>query len=531
MIRRALISVSNKTGLIELGKALKHFQVEILSTGGTAKALNEAKIETISISDYTGFPEMMEGRLKTLHPRVHGALLGIRDSKEHQEEAKTYGIDWIDLVVVNLYPFEKLAESSKKHSWSDLIENIDIGGPTMIRAAAKNHQFVTSIVDPKDYKEVIQRIKKNSQNPFDIEFRYRMAAKAFRHCGMYDSLIAETLSHYEIDEQRNLKRQEYPKYHSFHGKLQQNLRYGENPHQKGAVYRLTRPWEYFPFSQSLQGKELSYNNFLDADAAWKCLRELPPHSCVIVKHGNPCGVGVGSNSSEGFERAFRADPESAFGGVVAISGEVDSKLAGTISERFFEIVCAESFSVEAREVFQSKKNLRLVLIPKVSELPEERSPSIDLQKLSGAYLVQEPDDLGAYNDLTFGPDLQVATKLEPTPEQVKALRLAWIIAKNVKSNAVIIANDKQSLGIGAGAVNRKYATQGAVSRAKSAPSDIKVCASDGFFPFSDSIPLLQEAGVSAIVQPGGSMRDQEVIDACNEAGISMLFTKARHFRH
>jgi len=531
MIRRALISVSDKTGLIELGKALKHFQVEIISTGGTANALQEAGIESISVSDYTGFPEMMEGRLKTLHPRVHGALLGRRNDPKDEEDAGTYGIQWIDLVVVNLYPFEAASEKSKRPEWNDLIENIDIGGPAMIRAAAKNHEFVTTVVSPKDYRDLIQRMKKNSENPFDFKFRYHMAAKAFRHTAVYDSVIAQTLSHFEVDEEKGLTRRDYPRYHFVHGQIHQDLRYGENPHQSAAAYRILRPREYMPISTSLQGKELSFNNFLDADAAWKLLLELPPKSSVILKHNNPCGVACGETEKESFTQALQADRQSAFGGIIGISGEIDSELAEIISESFFEIVCAHSFSVGAREVFQKKKNLRLILLPSIQALEDHQRSSVDIRKLTGLYLLQDADSLGAYNEYVFGPDLQCVTKKEPSEKEMEAMRLAWVTAKHLKSNAVVITNSKQTLGIGCGEVNRKFATEAAIKRASEHRSEVRVCASDGFFPFADSIHPLKEAGVTAIVQPGGSMRDQEVIDACNDLGLSMLFTKTRHFRH
>ncbi|PIR23455.1 MAG: bifunctional phosphoribosylaminoimidazolecarboxamide formyltransferase/inosine monophosphate cyclohydrolase [Deltaproteobacteria bacterium CG11_big_fil_rev_8_21_14_0_20_45_16] len=531
MIKRALISVSDKTGLIELGKALKHFQVEIISTGGTAAALREANIETTSVSDYTGFPEMMEGRLKTLHPRVHGALLGKRHDPQHEKDAMTYGIKWVDLVVVNLYPFEKVATETKKPAWSSLIENIDIGGPAMIRAAAKNHEYVTVVVQPKDYKDIIQRLKQSPQNPFDLAYRYKLAMKAFRHTAIYDSSVAEHLSQYEIDETKELQRKNFPLYHSIHGKLQQDLRYGENPHQKAAVYRLTRPQEYFPVSQSLQGKELSFNNFLDADAGWRCLLELPPKSCVILKHNNPCGAGWCETEEKSYVQAWKADSESAFGGIVAISGHIEGRLAERIVENFFEIICAESFSVEAREIFQRKKNLRLMHLPKVGDLKDEQRPYFDFRKVTGAYLLQDTDYLGSFNDYVLGPDLRCVTEKNPSDEELRALRMGWIIAKNLKSNAVVIANGEQTLGIGCGDVNRKFATQSALMRSANLESKLKVCGSDGFFPFPDSIELLKQAGVTAIIQPGGSMRDQQVIDACNQSKISMLFTGIRHFRH
>ncbi len=530
MIRRALISVSDKTGLIELGKALKHFQVEILSTGGTAQLLNEATIKTISVSDYTGFPEMMDGRLKTLHPKIYGALLGRRDLEADQAEARTYGMDWIDLVVVNLYPFEKVAAQNKKPDLKELIENIDIGGPTMIRAAAKNHQFATVVVDPKDYSLIIQKMKDNPENPFDASFRYEMAVKALRTTALYDSFISQTLSQFEWNGS-DLKRSAHPKFHFLHGRLSQELRYGENPHQSAAYYKLQQPAERSPLSESLQGKELSFNNIFDSDAAWRLISELPANSAVIIKHNNPCGVGIGETPLESYQKAYRADPESAFGGIVAISGTVDQALAKELSEPFFEIVCAENFTVEAREILQVKKNLRLILIP---ELPEEfdlyRS-SVDIKKVTGGYLVQEPDQIGVFSERVLGHESQCVTKKQPTAEELKALQLAWVVSKSTKSNAVVIANSTQTLGIGCGQVNRKFSTEHACSKASAFESSIKVCASDGFFPFPDSIEILAQNGITAVVQPGGSIRDAQVIDACDAAGVSMIFTKARHFSH
>lgn len=530
MIKRALISVSDKTGLIELGKALKHFQVEILSTGGTATLLNDATIKTVSVSDYTGFPEMMDGRLKTLHPKIYGALLGRRENPDDLKEAKTYGIDWIDLVVVNLYPFEKVASAHAKPNLDDLIENIDIGGPSMVRAAAKNHKFTTVIVDPKDYSKVIQRMKENPDDPFDAKFRYHMAVKAFRYTALYDSFISQTLSQFEWDG-LELKKHPFPLYHSIHGKLSQSLRYGENPHQKAAYYKLQMPREKSPLSESLQGKELSFNNIFDSDSAWKLLKELPKNSTVIIKHNNPCGVGVGDSPLKSYERAFKADPESAFGGIVAISGEVDQVLAKALCEPFFEIICAESFSLEAREVLQTKKNLRLMLIPEVATESELYAATMDLKKVVGGYLVQDPDQFGLFNDGILGPDAMVATKRSPTEAELKALRLAWVVSKNSKSNSIVIANESQTLGIGCGQVNRKFSSEHAARRAAQFDSSLRVCASDGFFPFADSIEILHENKVTAIVQPGGSIRDQEVIEACDRHGIAMIFTRARHFSH
>lgn len=532
MIKRALISVSDKTGLVELGKALKHFQVEIISTGGTASALQEANVDVVQVSDYTGFPEIMDGRLKTLHPRVHGGLLGRRSDPKDEEFAQTYGIRWIDLVVVNLYPFEDVVENNKRPEYSDLIENIDIGGPAMIRAAAKNNQDVVVVVDPSDYKDLIRRLKSSGQEEIDREYCYEMAMKAFHHTAIYDSRIAETLSQYRLKEEgQPLERENFPRYHFISGKLGHELRYGENPHQKAAVYRLQYPREGNPLGQSLQGKELSFNNYLDADSAWRVLTELPPKSTVIVKHNNACGVGMGESESESFLRARGADPESAFGGIVAISGNIDEKLAREITENFVEIVCAESIDVDARDVFAEKKNLRLLLLPSIKNLSQEEREFTDIRKIQGSYLVQEGDQLGQFGHHILGPDLSCATKKEPSKEEMDALCFAWVVAKNTKSNAIVIANQTQTLGIGAGEVNRKFASEAAVRRAEKFDSKIRVCASDGFFPFADGVELLRKGGVSAIIQPGGSIRDQEVIDACDAAGISMLFTKARHFRH
>lgn len=530
MIRRALISVSDKTGLIELGNALKHFQVEIISTGGTARYLQEAKIDCTEVSDYTGFPEMMEGRIKTLHPRVHGGLLGRRDDPVHEEAAKNYGIKWIDLVVVNLYPFEKAAHATKKPKWKDLIENIDIGGPTMIRAAAKNHEYVSVLVDPLDYAKFIQKLKENPNEGFDEEFRYKMATKAFAHTALYDSLIAETLSHYTL-QNKELHRNNFPYYHFMHGKIKNELRYGENPHQKAAIYGLEYPREKSPLSNSQQGKALSFNNLLDADSAWKTIVELPPQSTVIIKHNNPCGVGLGKNLHESYDRALNADPESAFGGIVALSGEVDATLAEKMSSHFFEIICAESYSVEAREVLQKKKNLRVILLPEIQTAMKEYGGQIDVRKIAGSYLVQESDDLGTYSDYVLGPDVTCVTKRQPTDQELQGLRLAWVVSKNIKSNGIVIANEFQTLGIGCGQVNRRFASEGAALRAKEFDSKIRVCASDAFFPFADNIKVLQDAKVTAIVQPGGSKRDQEVTDACDAYEIAMLHTKTRHFKH
>lgn len=530
MIKRALISVSDKTGIVELGRALKHFQIEIISTGGTAKLLEDAKVPVTSVSDYTGFPEMMEGRLKTLHPKVFGSLLGRRTESSHVEEAKTYGIKWVDLLVCNLYPFEKVATSTKRPEWKDLIENIDIGGVSLIRAAAKNHEFVTLIVNPAEYPALIQRMKENPDDPFPPEYRYEMAVKGFRHTAIYDSFVSQTLSQYTWNG-ADFNRKKFPTYHSIHGKLEQELRYGENPHQNAALYRLQVPQEKSPLSKSLQGKELSFNNLLDGDAAWRLLSELPQPATVIVKHNNACGVGIGATEIESFKHAFECDKESAFGGIVAISGTVHSDLAQLITEHFFEIICAEEFSVGAREILQAKKNLRLILIPRVGEQNGHYKGSIDVKKILGGYLLQDLDQFGAFNDGVLGPDAQVVTKRQPTDHEVKAMRLAWVVSKNVKSNAIVIANENQTLGIGCGQVNRKFSSQHAAERAKSFVSATKVCASDGFFPFPDSLDILQSAGVTAIVQPGGSIRDPEVIKACDERSITMIFTKTRHFLH
>ncbi len=530
MIKRALISVSDKTGLIELGKALKHFQVEILTTGGTAKLLADAQIPHTLISDYTGFPEMMDGRLKTLHPKIYGGLLGRRDQKEHVTEAQNFGIDWIDLVVVNLYPFQQVASESKRPERSKLIENIDIGGVTLLRAAAKNHDHVTVVTNPKDYPKLIQKMKETPADPFDAPFRYELALRAFRHTALYDSAISQTLSHYDWDG-KEFRRAAFPLYHSIHGKLLKQLRYGENPHQKAALYRLQEPQEKSPLSESLQGKELSFNNILDNDSAWKTLAELPRHSTVIIKHNNPCGVGTGKTALESYERAFQADPESAFGGIVAISSTVDTDLAHKLTEPFFEIICAENFTVEAREILQKKKNLRLILIPSVSTSGTTYKSTIEMKKIIGGYLLQEPDDFGVFSESILGPDTQTVTKRKPSGEEMDALRLAWIVAKNCKSNSVVIANQHQTLGIGCGQVNRMYSSRSAAFQAQRFQSEIKVCASDGFFPFADSIKLLKDAGVTAIVQPGGSIRDPEVIEACQQSDIAMIFTKVRHFSH
>ncbi len=530
MIKRALISVSDKTGLIELGKALKHFHVEILTTGGTAQALQEAQIPHRLISDYTGFPEMMEGRLKTLHPKIYGGLLGRRDEPSHISEAQNFGIEWIDLVVVNLYPFQDVASRTKKPAMTDLIENIDIGGVTLLRAAAKNHEHVTVVTEPKDYGRIIQRLKDSPENPFDASFRYDMAVRAFRHTALYDSAISETLSQFQWTGSE-LQRQDFPLYKSIHGKRMQELRYGENPHQAAAFYRLQDSDEKWVMSESLQGKELSYNNVLDADGAWRTLAELPKNSCVIIKHHNPCGIGLGDNCLQSYQKAFQADSQSAFGGIVAISGTVDSDLAHKLSEPFFEIICAETFSVDAREILQKKKNLRLMLIPSDLGPDNVYRSKVDIRKVVGGFLTQDSDHVASFYEGIFGPEVHCVTRREPSEQEMAGLRLAWVAAKNVKSNGVVITNATQTLGIGCGQVNRRYSTESACSRAVTFDSNLKVCGSDGFFPFADSIEILRQSQVTAIVQPGGSIRDAEVIEACDKAGIAMLFTKIRHFSH
>lgn len=516
-IRRALLSVSDKTGLADLGRALADKGVELVSTGGTAKALRDAGLTVRDISDLTGFPEMMDGRVKTLHPKVHGGLLGVRDNPEHAAAMEAHGIGAIDLVVVNLYPFAQTV--ARGAGRDEVIENIDIGGPSMVRSAAKNHSFVAIVTDPADYEVV-------AKGSTTIDERKRLAAKAFALTAQYDATIA---SWFAFADQGQM----FPETLSVPLKHGQALRYGENPHQSAALYLPTGPAARgIAQAQQLQGKELSYNNFNDADAALELVSEFRdgPPTVVIVKHANPCGVATGETLLDAYKAAFACDTVSAFGGIIACNRPLDGPTAEAIAEIFTEVVVAPDADEAARAVFARKKNLRLLLS---GELPDPKRPGLMLKSIAGGMLVQSRDNgvLG---------DLKVVTKRQPTEQELSDCRFAWTVAKHVKSNAIVYAKGGSTAGIGAGQMNRLESARIAAWKAKDAaekagwpePRTIgSAVASDAFFPFADGLLAAVEAGATAVIQPGGSIRDEEVIAAADDAGLAMVFTGMRHFRH
>ncbi|MFA6027731.1 MAG: bifunctional phosphoribosylaminoimidazolecarboxamide formyltransferase/IMP cyclohydrolase [Patescibacteria group bacterium] len=500
MIKRALISVSNKEGIIELARELNKLKVEIISTGGTYALLKKNKIKVQEISEYTGFPEMLDGRLKTLHPKVHGGILAIRGNKKHMAAAKKHKIQMIDLVIVNLYPFEEKPG----------IENIDIGGPTMVRAAAKNHQDVGVVVDPEDYSLIIKELKEKKKLSLDTK-KY-LAQKAFAHTGYYDSLIADYLN----------EEKKFTKEISFGFKKAYELRYGENPHQAACFYTEPHiPEPCVATAKVLGGKQLSYNNIMDADAAINIVRDFAEPACAVIKHANPCGASTNKDITTAFQQAYNADKLSAFGGIIALNRECNEAIALKISKVFAEIVIATKFSAQALKILSAKKNLRLLETGKLTRTKKIR----DLRKVVGGLLVQDLDRL-----LVEKKDLKVVTRAKPNLEQIKELLFAWRIIKHVKSNAILITKNNTTVGVGCGQVSRVDATDIAL---KKAGKNIFGCvlASDAYFPFRDSIDKLASEGIKAIIQPGGSIRDAEVIKACDEYGIAMVFTGNRAFKH
>ncbi|WP_012749009.1 bifunctional phosphoribosylaminoimidazolecarboxamide formyltransferase/IMP cyclohydrolase [Geobacillus sp. E263] len=510
-VKRALLSVSNKEGIVSLAKQLVELGVEIISTGGTKKTLEEAGVPVIGISDVTGFPEILDGRVKTLHPMIHGGLLAIRDNERHQSELREHHITPIDLVVVNLYPFQQTIAKSDV-TFAEAIENIDIGGPTMLRAAAKNHQYVTVVVDPADYDTVVQELKKHGD--VSVETKLKLAAKVFRHTAAYDAMIAEYLT--------NKTGEEYPESLTITFEKKQALRYGENPHQTAAFYK--KPLgASFSIAQAMQlhGKELSYNNINDANAALQIVKEFTEPAAVAVKHMNPCGVGVGATIYEAFTKAYEADPTSIFGGIIALNREVDKETAEKMHEIFLEIVIAPSFSKEALDILTQKKNIRLLTVDFTAPNTKEKL----LVSVQGGLLVQETD-----THTLDDAEIKVVTKREPTEQEWEALRFAWKVVKHVKSNAIVLAKDGMTIGIGAGQMNRvgaaKIAIEQAGEKAKGA-----VLASDAFFPMDDTVEAAAKAGITAIIQPGGSIRDADSIKKADEYGIAMVFTGIRHFKH
>ncbi|MEI5988802.1 phosphoribosylaminoimidazolecarboxamide formyltransferase/IMP cyclohydrolase [Enterococcus termitis] len=510
--KRALISVSDKTGVADFARGLADHGIEIISTGGTKAVLEQAGIPTISIEEVTDFPEMMDGRVKTLHPKIHGGLLGRRDVDAHVQAMEIYGIQPIDVVCVNLYPFKETILKADV-TQDQAIENIDIGGPSMLRSAAKNHQFVTVVVDPNDYDLVLSELSNAEETT--LATRQKLAAKVFRHTAAYDALIAGYLTK-AVDEKE-------PESLTLTYDLKQPLRYGENSHQQAGFYQDALPVSFsIASAKQLHGKELSYNNIKDADAAIRISREFDQPAVVAVKHMNPCGVGIGETINEAYQYAYEADPISIFGGIIVLNREVDKETAQKIHELFLEIIIAPSFSKEAFELLCSKKNLRLMTLDF-----SKKEQAVDDEKVSvlGGLLIQHQDIIEEN-----AQEWQVVTKRQPTSEELTALEFAWKTVKHVKSNAIVVANAHQTLGIGAGQMNRVGSVQIAIEQAGTM-LDGAVLASDAFFPMGDSVEYAGKHGIKAIVQPGGSIKDQESIEMADKYGIAMLFTKIRHFRH
>jgi len=524
-IGRALLSVSDKTGLADLGQALARHDVELVSTGGTAAALRECGLEVRDISDLTGFPEMMDGRVKTLHPNVHGGLLAVRDDPEHLAAMAAHGIGAIDLVVVNLYPF--LQTVMKGAGRPEIVENIDIGGPSMVRSAAKNHAFVAIVTDPADYGALIEALDE-SGGMTSLDLRRRLAAKAFAATAAYDATISSWFA--TVDQG-----QKFPPLRAMASRLKEELRYGENPHQKAALYLSAGPHvDGLAQAEQLQGKALSYNNYNDADAALELVAEFSdgPPTVVIVKHANPCGVATAQTLAEAYRAALACDSVSAFGGIIAVNRPLDAETAEAVTEIFTEVVVAPGASEEALAIFARKKNLRLLL---TRGLPDPLRPSQQVKVIAGGILIQDRD-----NGRVAADALRVVTKRAPTTRELADCLFAWTVAKHVKSNAIVYARDGATAGIGAGQMNRLESARIAAWKAKDAaakagwaePRTIgSAVASDAFFPFADGLLAAAEAGATAVIQPGGSIRDADVIAAADAAGLAMVFTGMRHFRH
>lgn len=521
MIKQALLSVSDKTGIVDFAKALSQQGVQLLSTGGTAKLLADAGLSVTEVADYTGFPEMLDGRVKTLHPKVHGGILARRDLPEHMAALDAHQIPTIDLLVVNLYPF--VATIAKDDcTLADAIENIDIGGPTMLRSAAKNHRDVTVVVDPADYAVVLDEMKANG-NTVGYATNFRLATKVFAHTAQYDGAITNYLTSL-TDELQHASRKPYPATLNLAFDKVQDLRYGENPHQVAAFYRdLAAPAGALSSYRQLQGKELSYNNIADSDAAWECVKTFDAPACVIVKHANPCGVAVGADAGDAYAKAFQTDPTSAFGGIIAFNREVDEAAAQAVAKQFVEVLIAPSFSDAAKQLFAAKQNVRLLEIA----LGEGHN-AFDLKRVGGGLLVQSLDAKNVQPN-----ELRVVTKRQPTAKEMDDLLFAWRVAKFVKSNAIVFCGNGMTLGVGAGQMSRVDSARIASIKAQNAGLALagSAVASDAFFPFRDGLDVVVAAGATCVIQPGGSMRDDEVIAAADEHGIAMVLTGVRHFRH
>lgn len=518
MRKQALISVSDKTGVVQFARSLSELGYHILSTGGTAKLLAKEGVPCQEVAEYTGFPEMLDGRVKTLDPHIHGGILARRCVPEHMKALADHSIDPIDIVCVNLYPFEQTI-AKPDCTFEDAIENIDIGGPTMIRAAAKNHESVAVIVEPTDYDRIIEEIK--AKGEVTAETRFALAKKVFAHTARYDAAITNFLT--SLDENRE-RTKKFPEVFTRQWVKVQDMRYGENPHQQAAFYRehFVAPGLLAGYTQ-LQGKELSYNNIGDSDAAWEAVRSFGTPACVIMKHANPCGAAIGINACEAYQKAFQTDSKSAFGGIIAFNREVDGKAASEIVKQFAEVVIAPAFTDEARTIFAAKKNLRLLTVAE-----GEAHNDFEFKRVGGGLLVQTPDV-----QLCRESDLRVVTEKKPNSAQIADMMFAWNIARFVKSNAIVYAHNGMTLGVGAGQMSRVDSARIAALKAQEAGLSLmgSAAASDAFFPFRDGLDVIVDQGAACVIQPGGSIRDQEVIDAANERGIVMVFTGERHFRH
>jgi phosphoribosylaminoimidazolecarboxamide formyltransferase/IMP cyclohydrolase len=525
---KALISVSDKTGILELAQALHALNIELVSTGGTAKLLAEHGLPVTEVAQVTDFPEMLDGRVKTLHPKVHGGLLARRDVPEHMDALKEHGIQTIDLLVVNLYPFEATV-AKPGCTLEEAIENIDIGGPAMVRSAAKNWKDVSVLTDASQYATVMEELKTHGQ--VSEKTRFALSQAAFNRISNYDAAISDYLSSYNLEDHT---RTEYPAQSNGRFVKLQDLRYGENPHQTAAFYRDLHPAPgSLVTAVQLQGKELSYNNIADADAAWECVKSFTESACVIVKHANPCGVAVGANALECYSKAFQTDPTSAFGGIIALNRMVDAEAAQQISKQFVEVLMAPSYSPEALEIFKAKANVRVLQIA----LPEFKTGGSafelgrnaqDIKRVGSGLLIQTADN----HELKLA-DLKVVTKVQPSPSQLQDLLFAWKVAKYVKSNAIVFCAKGMTMGVGAGQMSRLDSARMASIKAGHAGLSLQntVVASDAFFPFRDGLDVVVDAGANCVIQPGGSMRDSEVIAAADERGVAMVFSGVRHFRH
>ena len=516
-VKLALLSVSDKSGIVDFARGLAGLGIGLISTGGTAGLLKEAGLKVAEVADHTGFPEMLDGRVKTLHPKVHAGILDRRDVPGHMSALERAGIPPIDLVVINLYPFrEVVARPGCK--LAEAIENIDIGGPAMVRSAAKNYEHVAVVTDPADYGAILRELEANGA--LAEETRFGLARKAFAHTAAYDGAISNYLTAFDAAGRRTA----FPERLSLQFELAQPLRYGENPHQEAAFYRDPQP---APGSlanyRQRQGKELSYNNIADADAAWECVKSLDQPACVIVKHANPCGAAVAGTAAEAYRKAFATDPTSAFGGIIAFNRELDAAGAQAVVQQFVEVIIAPAFAAEAAHILGSKTTLRVLEVPIAAG-----ANALDLKRVGGGLLVQTPDSV-----IAAASDLKTVTKTKPSEAQIADLLFAWRVARFVKSNAIVFCGGGQTLGVGAGQMSRVDSVRIAAAKAESAGLALRgsVAASDAFFPFRDGVDAVAKAGAAAIIQPGGSVRDEEVIAAADEHGVAMVFTGMRHFRH